>query len=65
MDGVALFMCVCVCCLYQVALLYTSGDGQRRLRIHNLSLATGSKHIDIYRGCDQDTIVNMITKKGV
>lgn len=49
----------------QVALLYTSCSGQRRLRIFNLSLKTCSQMADLYRNCDLDTIVNFFAKQGM
>lgn len=49
----------------QVALLYTSCSGQRRLRIINLSLKTCSQMADLYRSCDLDTIINYISKQAV
>ena len=48
----------------QVALLYTSCGGQRRLRILNLSLKTCTQMADLYRSCDLDTIVNFFSKQG-
>ncbi|VEL09031.1 unnamed protein product, partial [Protopolystoma xenopodis] len=45
-----------------VACLYTSVEGKRRLRIHNLSLNTSSQHVDIYRLCDLDSHVNWLAK---
>lgn len=48
----------------QVALLYTSCGGQRRLRILNLSLRTCTQMADLYRSCDLDTIVNFFAKQG-
>ncbi|XP_077535726.1 COPII coat complex component secretory 24CD isoform X2 [Haemaphysalis longicornis] len=49
----------------QVALLYTTCGGQRRLRLHNLALATCSQMADMYRNCDLDTIVNVLSKQAV
>ncbi|XP_067008422.2 protein transport protein Sec24C [Anabrus simplex] len=49
----------------QVALLYTSCGGQRRLRILNLSLKTCSQLADLYRSCDLDTIINFFSKQAV
>jgi protein transport protein SEC24 len=49
----------------QVALLYTSCSGQRRLRILNLSLKTCTQMADLYRSCDLDTIVNFFSKQAV
>ncbi|KDR14171.1 protein transport protein Sec24C-like [Zootermopsis nevadensis] len=49
----------------QVALLYTSCGGQRRIRILNLSLKTCTQMSDLYRCCDLDTIINFIAKQTV
>lgn len=48
----------------QVALLYTSCGGQRRLRVINLSLKTCTQMADLYRSCDLDTIINFFSKQG-
>lgn len=40
----------------QVALLYTSVSGQRRLRVLNLVLKTCTQMTDLFRYCDLDTI---------
>ena len=49
----------------QVALLHTSVNGQRKLRIHNFQMIPVSQYLDVYRGCDQDTIVNVLLKKAI
>ncbi|XP_059468717.1 protein transport protein Sec24C isoform X2 [Neocloeon triangulifer] len=49
----------------QVALLYTSVGGQRRLRILNLALKTCTQMADLYRSCDLDTIVNFLAKQAM
>lgn len=49
----------------QVALLYTSCSGQRRLRVHNLALSVCSQMADLYRNCDLDTLINFLSKQGV
>ncbi|KYM85053.1 Protein transport protein Sec24C, partial [Atta colombica] len=49
----------------QVALLYTSCSGIRRLRIINLSLKTSSQMVDLYRACDLDAIINYFSKQSV
>ncbi|GLG96873.1 Protein transport protein Sec24C [Gryllus bimaculatus] len=49
----------------QVALLYTSCGGQRRLRVLNLSFKTCSQMADLYRSCDLDSIVNFFSKQVV
>ncbi|XP_020285904.1 protein transport protein Sec24C [Pseudomyrmex gracilis] len=49
----------------QVALLYTSCSGVRRLRIINLSLKTSSQMAELYRACDLDAIINYFSKQSV
>lgn len=49
----------------QVALLYTSCGGQRRIRILNLSLKTCSQMADLYRMCELDTIINFFSKQAL
>ncbi|XP_078055458.1 protein transport protein Sec24C-like isoform X1 [Mustelus asterias] len=46
----------------QCALLYTSCSGQRRLRIHNLSLNCCTQLADLYRNCETDTLINYFVK---
>lgn len=41
----------------QVALLYTSCSGQRRIRILNLALKTCVQMADLFRCCDLDTLI--------
>ncbi|XP_038265220.1 protein transport protein Sec24C isoform X4 [Dermochelys coriacea] len=48
--------------LLQCALLYTSCAGQRRLRIHNLSLNCCTQLADLYRNCETDTLINCLAK---
>ncbi|KAL4640308.1 protein transport protein Sec24D isoform X1 [Arapaima gigas] len=48
--------------LIQCALLYTSIGGQRRLRIHNLSLNCSSQLADLYKSCETDALVNFFAK---
>ncbi|CAF0727210.1 unnamed protein product [Adineta ricciae] len=49
----------------QVALLYTSISGQRRLRILTLALTVTSAYTSFYPACDLDTIMNFTTKVAV
>lgn len=49
----------------QVALLYTSCGGQRRIRILNLGLKTCSQMADLYRMCELDTIINFFSKQAL
>lgn len=47
----------------QVAVLYTSVSGQRRLRILNFAFNCCSQLADLYKNCDTDTMVNFLAKK--
>lgn len=47
----------------QVALLYTSCSGQRRLRVLNLSLKTCTQLADLFRSCDLDTTILFFAKQ--
>lgn len=47
----------------QVALLYTSSSGQRRLRILNLALKAETKMADIFRSCDLNVMVLFFAKQ--
>ncbi|XP_022248910.1 protein transport protein Sec24C-like [Limulus polyphemus] len=49
----------------QVAVLYTSSGGQRRLRVHNLELGTCSQLAVMYKNCELDTIINYFSKQGL
>lgn len=49
----------------QVAVLFTSCGGQRRLRIHNLALETCNQMAVLYRNCELDTIMNYFSKLGL
>uniref|UniRef100_A0A4W3HFD4 SEC24 homolog C, COPII coat complex component n=1 Tax=Callorhinchus milii TaxID=7868 RepID=A0A4W3HFD4_CALMI len=48
--------------LLQCALLYTSCSGQRRLRIHNVTLNCCTQLADLYRNCETDTLINYFAK---
>lgn len=48
----------------QVAVLFTSCSGQRRLRIHNLSLSVSSDYNQIYRLTDEDATITHLFKHG-
>uniref|UniRef100_A0A8B9KJ51 SEC24 homolog D, COPII coat complex component n=1 Tax=Astyanax mexicanus TaxID=7994 RepID=A0A8B9KJ51_ASTMX len=48
--------------LIQCALLYTSISGQRRLRIHNLSLNCSSQLSELYKSCETDALINFFAK---
>ena len=46
----------------QVALLYTSVGGQRRLRCLNLALNTCNQMAELYKNCELDTLMNFFGK---
>jgi protein transport protein SEC24 len=47
---------------FQVALLYTNRLGERRLRVHTLSLRTSTSLADIFRGADMDATLTTLPK---
>jgi len=47
---------------FQAALLYTNTKGERRIRVHTLSLPITSKLSDVYAYSDQEAIVNTLSK---
>ena len=47
----------------QVAMLYTSCGGQRRLRVMNLALKTCTQLADLFRSCDLDTLILFLAKQ--
>lgn len=53
------------CAYIQVALLYTSVGGQRKLRLHNLCLQTTQQMADMFRNCELDTIINLFSKQAL
>ncbi|KAJ2770296.1 COPII coat Sec23p-Sfb3p heterodimer component, partial [Coemansia nantahalensis] len=50
---------------FQVALLYTTSDGQRRIRVHNLAVACTTLIGNMFRGAEMDTTMNLIAKMAV
>jgi protein transport protein SEC24 len=49
---------------FQVALLYTSSKGERRIRVHTLSLPVSNSLADICSNVDQEAVIAMIAKMG-
>lgn len=47
---------------FQAALLYTNTKGERRIRVHTLSLPVTSKLSDIYAYADQEAVINSLSK---
>ncbi|XP_045919744.1 protein transport protein Sec24D [Micropterus dolomieu] len=48
--------------LMQCALLYTTINGQRRLRIHNLNLNCSSQLSEMFKSCETDSLINFFAK---
>ncbi|KAI8339059.1 hypothetical protein BC941DRAFT_350091 [Chlamydoabsidia padenii] len=48
---------------FQCALLYTTRQGQRRVRIHNLSVPVTTTVGSTFKQADFDTAINLITKR--
>lgn len=46
----------------QLALLYTSLSGQRRIRLHNLSLSVSTQYSQMFASCELDTLINYMAK---
>lgn len=46
----------------QAALLYTSLSGQRRIRLHNLSLNVCTQYNQMYPSCEVDALINYMAK---
>jgi protein transport protein SEC24 len=46
----------------QMALLYTSLGGQRRIRIHNLSLTVCTQYSQMFSSCELDVLINYMAK---
>ena len=49
---------------FQVALLYTNVFGERRIRVHSLSLRVTDQLGDVFRGADMDALGNALVKMG-
>lgn len=49
----------------QVATLFTSCSGQRRLRIHNIALSITSEYDTMFKAIDQSTIFVYLLKHGL
>lgn len=50
---------------FQCAILYTSSEGQRRIRVHNLALKVTSAMSNIFRMADLDAILQLFCKRAV
>ncbi|KAK3818887.1 MAG: Sec23/Sec24 trunk domain-containing protein [Benniella sp.] len=50
---------------FQVALLYTTADGRRRVRVHNFSTPVTSLLGNVFRWADMDTTINFLSKGAI
>ncbi|GBM35805.1 Protein transport protein Sec24B, partial [Araneus ventricosus] len=50
---------------FQAAVLYTSSNGERRIRVHTLCLPVVSIVTDVLGGADQETIIGLVSKMAV
>ncbi|XP_030193440.1 uncharacterized protein LOC115529099 isoform X2 [Gadus morhua] len=51
--------------ILQCALLYTTAGGQRRLRVHNLSLNCSPQLTELFKSCETDSLINFFSKTDV
>lgn len=49
---------------FQAALLYTSADGQRRVRCINVMAAANEGGMDTMKSIDQDAVIGLVAKEG-
>jgi len=49
---------------FQAALLYTSADGQRRVRCINVVAAANEGGMDTMKSIDQDAVISLVAKEG-
>jgi protein transport protein SEC24 len=47
---------------FQVALLYTTAEGDRRIRVLNLSVPNSSSLGNVFRSAEMDTTMNYLAK---
>jgi protein transport protein SEC24 len=47
----------------QAAMLYTTGDGHRRVRVHNLSLSSASQLSLVFRQASLETTMNVLARQ--
>ncbi|ORY06568.1 hypothetical protein K493DRAFT_203088 [Basidiobolus meristosporus CBS 931.73] len=50
---------------FQCALLYTTSSGQRRIRLHNLSVPVTTLMGNMFRYAEMDTTINLLCKEAV
>lgn len=50
---------------FQVALLYTTASGQRRIRVHNISLPAVADMHRVFKHADHDAVISFFVKAGI
>ncbi|GFU59402.1 protein transport protein Sec24B [Nephila pilipes] len=60
-ESLAEYNSVC----FQAAVLYTSSNGERRIRVHTLCLPVVSILQDVLGGADQETVIGLVSKMAV
>ncbi|KAI9315351.1 Sec23/Sec24 trunk domain-containing protein [Dichotomocladium elegans] len=50
---------------FQAALLYTTKAGERRVRVHNLSLSVTNQIAEVFRSGDEDAAISVILRKAI
>lgn len=52
-------------CYFQVALLYTSSNGERRIRVHTAAFPTANTVSEIFEGADAQALAALLSKMAV
>ena len=50
---------------FQVALLYTSSSGERRIRVHTIAVPVVSDLGEMYRNADTGAIISLMSRLGM
>lgn len=50
---------------FQAAILFTSSSGERRIRVHTLSLPVATILADVIHSADQEAIIGLVSKMAV
>eukprot|EP01125_Pyxidicula_operculata_P016955 TRINITY_DN5895_c0_g1_i3.p1 TRINITY_DN5895_c0_g1~~TRINITY_DN5895_c0_g1_i3.p1 ORF type:complete len:883 (+),score=236.06 TRINITY_DN5895_c0_g1_i3:49-2697(+) len=51
--------------LFQMAILYSTPDGYRRIRVHNIKISVTNQINKVFKSADLDTIVNLLARQTV
>ena len=52
-------------CFVQIAILYTTVSGERRIRLHNLTLGVAQKHNDVFQFSNVNTLMSYLLKQAI